>query len=80
MAAREHTGLFRLFVLLTIPSAYLVVHAALEAATVGAVVVAAGPMAVTTCAAIISWVARQEARSERDQLDLELANEREQNV
>jgi hypothetical protein len=80
MTVREYTGFLWLFLLLTIASACLVVHAVLEAATVGAVVVAAGPMAVTTGVAFIGWFARHEARSERDQRDLAAANEREDNL
>jgi hypothetical protein len=80
MTVREHTGFLWLFLLLTIASAYLVVHAVLEAAAVGAVVVSAGPMTVTTGVAFIGWFARREVRSEREQRDLAAANEREDNL
>lgn len=78
MTVREHTALLWLFSALTAPGIYLLVHAMLYASSLGAVVIAAGPAAVVGTLAVLSWAARREARSERDQAELAAANAREE--
>ena len=80
MTVRAYTVTLWLATVATAPGLALLAYAALYAGRPAAVVVSATPAAFTGMVAAISWLARREARTERDTAELAAANDRENNI